>query len=59
MGELTLRQAPAGFEVFRKVIGLLDRGEKSVVNLLLVSSLGFGEGLLGLGFAILKEFLLC
>lgn len=57
MGELALRKTPAGLEVFGERVGLLDAGDESTVDRLLVSSLGLGEGLLGLGLAILKEFL--
>lgn len=59
MRELALGKTPASLEVFRKVFGLLDRSKESRVNLLLVSSLGSGDGLLGFGLSILKELLLC
>lgn len=58
MGELAFGKTPACLEVFGEGLGLLDGGDESVVDRLLVSGLGLGEGLLGLGLAILKELLL-
>ena len=59
MRELAFGKTPASFEVFRKVFGLLDRSKESRIDLLLVGSLGRGDGLLGFGLSILEELLLC
>lgn len=53
--ELTLRQTPRGLEVFAKIFSLLDGGNDSLVDLLLVGSLGFGQGLLRFGLALFEE----
>ena len=57
MRELTPRERPRCTEVFRKVGSLLDFGDDAGVDMLLVLGLRFGEGLLGLGLATLKELL--
>lgn len=59
MRELALRQAPARLEVFGKILGLLDRGNDTVVNLLLVRGLRFRQRLLCFGLALLEELSLC
>ena len=58
MWELALRQAPARPEVLREVLGLLDRGNDSRVDGLLVGSLGLRERLLRLGLALGEELFL-
>jgi len=58
MRELTLREFPRCTEVFSKVGSLLDLGEDAGVDVLLVLRLRFGEGLLWLGLATLKELFL-
>ena len=58
MRELTLRQAPACSKVLGEEFRLLDRGDDSRVDGLLVGSLGLGESLLRLGLALSEELLL-
>ena len=58
MRELTLRERPRCTNVFSKVGGLLDCGNDVVVDMLLLVCLRFGEGLLWLGLAALKELFL-
>ena len=59
MRELALRQTPASLEVLGEVVSLFDGGQDSSVDSLLIGCLGFGDGLLGFGLAILEELLLC
>lgn len=58
MGVLALRETPRCLEVFGEVLGLLDALDHSLVDVLLVGRLGFGEGLLLLGLALREELLL-
>lgn len=56
MGVLALGQTPASLQVFIEVRSLLECGNDGLVKILLVGSLRLREGLLCLGFPLLKEF---
>jgi hypothetical protein len=58
MRVLALRQTPASLEVFGEILGLLDGGDDSLVNLLLVCGPRFRERLLGFWLAFLEKLLL-
>lgn len=58
MSELTLRQTPAGFEVFSEVVGLLDGDDDGFVDLFLVGGPRFWKRLLRFWLSILKELFL-
>jgi hypothetical protein len=55
---LALAETPARLEVLGKVFGLRHGGDDRLVEVLLVSSLGLGEGLLRLRLALREELLL-
>jgi hypothetical protein len=58
MRELALRETPRCTKVFSKIRSLGDLGDDGTIDVLLVMSLRFGEGLLGLRLAILEELFL-
>jgi hypothetical protein len=58
MRELALRETPRCTKVFGKIGSLGDLGDDVTIDVLLVMSLRFGEGLLGLRLAILEELFL-
>ena len=58
MGILALRQTEGGLQIFGQVLLLLDGGNDSLVDSLLVSSFRLGERVLLLGLAVSEELFL-
>lgn len=59
MRVLALCKTETGFQVLGQVLLLLNSRNDSLVNLLLVSRLGFWERLFWFGLALLEELRLC
>lgn len=58
VGILALRQTEGGLQIFGQVLLLLDGGNDSLVDSLLVSSFRLGERVLLLGLAVSEELFL-
>lgn len=59
MRELALAKPETSFQILCQILLLLDSGDDGLINLLLISRLGFWEGFLRFGLALREKFGLC